>query len=247
MIMIVGTTHDDILYFESIMSNKRSETLFNKYEITIGNFFNQDVLLLHNVYTSYISSALITHLIEKYFIILTFVVGKCTAYSKNLNIGDIVVSKHLYVADVDQTEEGDCKLGQIPNYPEKFSTPNDVIEYVSNGLESRTFTPHFVGNYISSNTSYYNEEQLKAFKAGDFLFGESTNVVFDSIGGGAAVACSIHNIPFVCVKVVSKKFGEKQTAKDYATVLKNFAGVGKAVVTCIGDIGRNDIIRGEGI
>ena len=54
----------------------------------------------------------------------------------------------------------------------------------------------------------------------------------------------LFNIPFVCVKVVSKKFKQTQSAKAYEQVLKNYASVGKAIVATIGDIGRNDIIRG---
>ena len=245
MIMIVGSTRDDTLYFESIMTNKKTELVFNRYEIILGTLFNQEILLLNNVYTSYISSALVSYLISKYFIILVFSVGKCTAFSQNLKVGDIVISNKLYLADVDQTEEANAKLGQIPGFPAYYETQLDVFEYVSNALESRTYIPHFKGIYVSSNISYHNENQLSEFVEGEYAFGENKNVVFDNVSGGVAVGCHLHNIPFVAVKVVSKHFGEKQTAKDYSVVLKNYAGVGKAIVTCVGDIGTNDIIRGD--
>ena len=66
MIMIIGSQHDDILYFESIMSNKRTETVLDKYTVTIGTIFNQSVVLVDQVKTNYISSILTLHLIEKY-------------------------------------------------------------------------------------------------------------------------------------------------------------------------------------
>ena len=49
MILIIGSHHDDILYFESVMSNKRTETVLDKYVVTIGTIFNQSVVLLDGV------------------------------------------------------------------------------------------------------------------------------------------------------------------------------------------------------
>ena len=70
MIMIVGSQHDDILYFESVITNKREETVLGKFKVTIGTIFNQAVLLVDQMKTNYLSSALTLYLIEKYFVIL---------------------------------------------------------------------------------------------------------------------------------------------------------------------------------
>ena len=42
MIVILGSTHDDILYFESVMTNRRDETLFDIYKLEYGTIFNQE-------------------------------------------------------------------------------------------------------------------------------------------------------------------------------------------------------------
>ena len=76
MIMIMGSQHDDILYFESVMSNKKEEVVFGKYKVTIGTIFNQAVLLVDGIKTNYHSSALTLYLVEKYFVILVLVVGR---------------------------------------------------------------------------------------------------------------------------------------------------------------------------
>ena len=55
MIVILGSTHDDVLYFESVMTNRRDETLFDIYKLEYGTIFNQDVVLVYDVYTSYVS------------------------------------------------------------------------------------------------------------------------------------------------------------------------------------------------
>ena len=84
MIMIIGSQHDDILYFESVITNKREELVMGKFKVTIGTIFNQAVMLVDQVKTNYLSSALTLYLIEKYFVILVLVVGRCIAYSKDL-------------------------------------------------------------------------------------------------------------------------------------------------------------------
>ena len=67
MIMIIGSQHDDILYFESVITNKREELVMGKFKVTIGTIFNQAVMLVDQVKTNYLSSALTLYLIEKYF------------------------------------------------------------------------------------------------------------------------------------------------------------------------------------
>lgn len=49
MILIIGQTHDDILYFENIMHNKENEELFNTIPLITGTIYNQDVCLAYNV------------------------------------------------------------------------------------------------------------------------------------------------------------------------------------------------------
>ena len=244
MILIIGSTKDDVLYFDSVMTQKRTEKLFNYVNLTFGRIFNQEIVLVDGVQSSYLSGAVVSYLIDKYFIILAIVVGKCTAFSEDLKIGDIVVSRRLFIGDVDLVEETNSSIGQLPNFPIHYDTPSDVIEYINNSLEARVLITHKTGTYVSANASYSNDRQIEAFRVDNQLFGHSRCVVFDTIGAGVAMSSHLFNIPFVCVKVVSKKFKQTQSAKAYEQVLKNYASVGKAIVATIGDIGRNDIIRG---
>ena len=131
MILIIGSTKDDTLYFDSVLTQKREERLFNYVNLTFGKIFNQEVVLVNGVQTSYLSSAVVSYLMDKYFIILTIVVGKCTAFSKDLEIGDIVLSRRLFIGDVDLVEETNSSIGQLPNFPFNYDTPNDIIEYFS--------------------------------------------------------------------------------------------------------------------
>ena len=155
MIMIIGSQHDDILYFESVITNKKEELIMGKFKVTIGTIFNQAVMLVDQVKTNYLSSALTLYLIEKYFVILVLVVGRCIAYSKDLKPLDIVISKHVVLGDVDQVNEDNVKYGQVPGFEQVFDASEDVVSYLESAFEKRTFSVYKEANFISTSVDYH--------------------------------------------------------------------------------------------
>ena len=243
MILILGSTHDDILYFESVMTNKKEEKLLNVYPLVFGSIFNQEVVIAYNIYTSYISSLITSYLIQKYFIVLVFVVGKCVSYSADVKPGDIAISKRVILGDVDQSKEANVKLGQIPHLPRSLESSDEVIGYITSALEKRSFARYSISTFVSSNRILENSESIKPLMMNDFILGHKNNVVFDCISGGVFLASTLHNIPVISIKVSEKQVDQESTAENYIAVLKQYSSVGRAVVTCIGDIGRNDIMK----
>ena len=160
MIMIIGSQHDDILYFESVITNKKEELIMGKFKVTIGTIFNQAVMLVDQVKTNYLSSALTLYLIEKYFVILVLVVGRCIAYSKDLKPLDIVISKHVVLGDVDQVNEDNVKYGQVPGFEQVFDASEDVVSYLESAFEKRTFSVYKEANFISTSVDYHKPGQI---------------------------------------------------------------------------------------
>ena len=119
MILIVGSNRDDVLYFQSCLKDVKEEIIFNKYHAFIGTILNQNIMVLQDVYTSYVSSSLLTYIIEKYYILMVFCVGTCYALNKDIKVGDIAISEFVTFGDVNQTAmiKG-TNLGQIPGYPQ---------------------------------------------------------------------------------------------------------------------------------
>ena len=242
MIMIVGSQHDDILYFESVITNKREETVLGKFKVTIGKIFNQAVLLVDRMKTSYLSSALTLYLIEKYFVILVINVGRCIAYTHDVKPTSIAISKHVILGDVDQVNEDNVKYGQIPGFEQVFESEDDVISYISSAFEKRTYSVYKNCNYISTSVDYHNVNQVKNMVEFERVFGFENHVVFDNNSGGIALACSLTKVPFISVKVVERYLDESNNVNTYLKAMKEYVNIGKAIVTCIGDIGRNEII-----
>lgn len=245
MILILGSSHDDVLYYEAMMTKKRKEMLFEKYPVIFGNLFNQEVALVSEVYTNYISSIVTSYFIDKFFIILVICVGTCIGYSKDVNTLSIAVSSKVTLSDVNQLAVRPVSIGQIPNgFPTYFDSDNDARSIFLNSFETKTQAPYFFGTYFSSNTFYTREEQLAPLKMFDKLTSLEENVVFDCTYGGVALACNMHHVASICVKVVEARFMEKLNYLEYAKILEAYIEVGKVVSNAICDIGSTDILEG---
>lgn len=246
MILIIGSQHDDILYFETVMSNKREEMVLGQYKVTIGTVFNQAVILLDQVITNYVSSALVLYLIEKYMVFLVFNVGRCISFSKDIKPLEIAISKNIVAGDVDQVNDENIKMCQIPGFEQVFTCQDDVIGYLNTAFESRTYCTTKLANYISTSVNYHRTNQVDYLKECEHLLGFSNNVVFDCNSAGVALACSLRKVAFVSVKVVERNIDQQNNINTYLAALKEYTNIGKAIVTCIGDIGHNEVITGEG-
>lgn len=246
MIMIIGSQHDDILYFENVVANKREETVLGKFKVTIGTIFNQEVLLVDQVKTNYLSSALTLYLIEKYFVILVLVVGRCIAYTKDLKPLDICLSRNVVAGDVDQINEDNVKFGQIPGFNQVFESSKDVVSYLSTAFEKRTYSAYKEANFVSTSVDYHRKEQVKELAEFSHVLGFENNVVFDNNSAGVAMASELSKVPFVAIKVVERYIDDNSDVNTYLKAMKEYVNIGKAVVTCIGDIGRNEIIGEQG-
>ena len=246
MILIIGSQHDDILYFESVMSNKKQEIVLGKYPVTIGTIFNQGVVLVDQVKTNYVSSALVLHLIEKYFIFLIFNVGRCVAFTNDLKPLDIVVSKRVIAGDVDQVNEDNVKYGQIPGFEQVFVCQDDIIGYLGDAFEKRTYSTIKIANFVSTSVDYHRPDQVNHLKEGEHLLGFTNNIVFDSNSAGIALAADLKKVAFISVKVIERYMDGKKDIQSYLKSLKEYTSIGKAVVTCIGDISHSEVITEGG-
>jgi nucleoside phosphorylase len=246
MILIIGSTHDDVLYFESLATNRNKSVLFNRYPVTFGKLFNQEVAIVSEIYTNYISSIVTSYFIDKFFVILVLSVGTCVGYSSDCEPLTVAISEKVTLADVDQLAVRPVSIGQIPNgYPTFFTSDNDAKEIIKKSFETKTTVNYFEGTFFSSNTFYTREEQLEPLKSFKKLTPIESHAVFDCTYGGIALACEMHKVACVALKVVESKFGTKVNYQDYSKILETFISVGRGVSAALIDIGSNDILEGK--
>lgn len=244
MIVIVGANHDDILYFDSVLANKREEAILGRYKISLGTLFNQEAIVVHELYTSSLASAVLTHILDRFFVDLVINVGKCISVSNDLKNCDIIISDRIIDTNVDLSLYHDVTVGEIPGFDRVFNVQKDIIGYLIKGLERRTFVNFYHSVVLScDNLSYEMRDILKEKKT---VFGiKDEKIVLDQNSAGIALAASLRNVPFITIKVVENKLEQESKIDTYVKVLEKYVDLGKAVMATIGDIGRNDILEGD--
>ncbi len=245
MILILGSSHDDVLYYETMMTAKRKEILFDRYPVIFGKLFNQEVAVVSEIYTNYISSIVTSYFIDKFFVILVVCVGTCIGYSSDSLPLSVAISGKVTLSDVNQLAVRPVSIGQIPNgFPTYFDSDSDARDILFASFAKRTQTPCFLATYFSSNTFYTREEQLEPLKNYGKLTSLDSGVVFDCIYGGVALACNMNSVSCLAVKVVESSFGKAIDCQDYSKILTLYVDIGKALSGAIGDIGSGDILEG---
>ena len=208
-----------------------------------GTIYNQDVCLAYNVYSNYISSLIITHIIRSKFVIFVVSVGKAKTYFDDLQVGDVVLSNSITLGDVDFTNENNCKLGQIPFLPEKYLTQSYLSQIFTQSFNKVLYKEPFKADFISLNKHIKDVHQLTELIANNFVLGLEKETVFDTESGGAAVACHLADVPYISIKVIESKIGEDTSLDNYLKVLEKYIEVGKGVSIAISEIGRKDFIK----
>ena len=244
MIVIVGETHDDILYFESVLANKREETLLNRFKVSIGTIFSQETIIVHELYTSVLASAVLTYVLNKYYVDLVISVGRCMSVSKRVKNGDIVVSKKVIDVGVDLTMFNDVALSQIPGYERDFNVQNDILTYISQGLDKRVLIDYHHAIFLSTDNMSKQMTDSLVEKRNIFAL-DNENLVIDHSSAGIAIACSLRSVPFIILKVAENDLSQANNLKTYSLVLSRYIDLGKAVIATINDISRSDILEGD--
>ena len=248
MILIIGSNHDDVLYYESLLSDPREESILNdKYHVLIGKISSQEVMVIQDVYTSYVSSMLVTYLIDHYFISLVINVGRCEAIS-DLKVGDIALSESVIFGDVDQIAAAKgTTLGQIPGYQRSFAIPSNMIRNMYSSLEKIVDKKFVSATFVSSSFFRQSKEMVGDITKDEYIMSLNKNIVLDGESAGLALACQLNRTPFIAVKVVEAKAGNYTTLEDYLLILGEYASLGKAISNFIGEISRTDILRVGGM
>lgn len=243
MILLVGSSNDDILYFESILKNKKQVTILNQYTAYTGEILNQSIMLLKDVYSSYISSLVVSYVIEKYMAILVIAVGETQSFTPELKVGDICIARQTVIGDVNISDVANVAKGQLINLPQTFLPSTDISSSIANVIEARTMGRAKYCTFVSHNYHPENIDQLEMVVENNKFLGIEGNVVLSSEIGGIAIASKLHDIPYAAVSVVGRQLGVKNNIENYVNVLEQYANVGQAVVSVIGEIGRTDVVK----
>lgn len=244
MIVIVGETHDDVLYFDSVLANRREETILGKYKVSIGTIFSQDALIAYNLYTSSLASAFLMNIIDNYIVDLVISVGRCMSVSDKIKNGDIVVSTKVIDANVDLTMFGDVAMAQVPGFDRTFHVQDDILGYIEKGLQRRISINYHNAVFLSTNNM--SKEMCDFLVDRKEVYSITKDlIVIDQNSAGVALTSMLKEVPFIVVKVAENNLAIANNLDSYSDVLSKYIDLGKAVVSTINDISRSDILEGE--
>ena len=244
MIVVIGDTHDDVLYYETVLANRREEIILNRFKIYIGTIFSQGVIVIRDMATSVLTSAVLMHILDNYYIDLVIGVGKCVGISKGFKPGYIALSSNVVDANVDLSIFKDVGMAQIPGFSREFPVQDDIYGYLAENLEKRPNLDFNRSTYLS--TDNMSEDMVKFLREHKSMFGkEDEKFVIDHNSSGIAIPCAIKGIPFIICKVVENELEQVQSLSSYTNVLSRYIDLGKGVVSTINNIGRSDILEGD--
>lgn len=244
MILLLGSSHDDILYFETIMKNKvECHPIFNRFPMIQGTIFNQNVMLVYGAYTSYITSALVEHIINESSPLIVISLGRCKSISDDLQNGDIVMSDSTIAIDVDQSEYKNVTTSQIPEFDQEYRTNLDIIHIMNKCFDKFIINNAYSASFMCSNKIIKSKEELTQLTPDGYMLGHKSHLVLDSESFGIVVPCLLNNIPFVAVKAVDSKIGEKSNIRNLVKTLDTYSIIGKVVTSFLGEIGRRDLVE----
>lgn len=245
MIAIIGSSHDDILYFENVLQNKEEISILEHYPAYIGTIFNQRVLIISDVTTSLVAASVTNQILNDYAIDLVINVGRCVGVDKKNHTGDIVISSSIVDGDVDIADENNVTRFEIPKFNNEINIQKDVVEYLEKGLKKRPFITYYRALIVSSD-NFSKENLLNLNKSNLLLNRDEERMVYDHNSMGIVLSSHLKNIPVVVIKVIENRFDKPNNIDTYLKVLERYIDLGKAVAATIGDVGRNDILDKKG-
>lgn len=245
MIAIIGSCHDDILYFENVLQNKKEIQISEHYPAYVGTIFNQMVLIVSDITTSLVAASVTTQILNDYAIDLIINVGRCVGVDKKIKTGDIVISSSIVDGDVDIADENNVTRFEIPKFNNEITIQKDVIEYLEKGIKKRPFITYYRALFVS--TDNYSKDNLLNLSHSNLPAGlEEEKMVYDHNSMGIILSAHLKSIPMVAIKVVENRFDKPNNIDTYLKVLERYIDLGKAVAATIGDVGRNDILDKKG-
>ncbi|MTI67617.1 MAG: 5'-methylthioadenosine/adenosylhomocysteine nucleosidase [Firmicutes bacterium] len=148
-----------------------------------------------------VNAALCTQiLISEFKIEAVINTGVAGAVSKNLDIGDIVVSKDVIQHDFNATGFG-YKLGEIPRLEEYIFKSNEKLIDIAKKISSEKLIDHKVSiGRILSGDIFVASSDMK-----DKLWKNFKGDCAEMEGAAIGHACFLNDIPFVILRSISDK------------------------------------------
>lgn len=199
IIGIIGAMEEEIASLKSKMELVTAKNIVG-IDFYMGKMNGKSVVLVRSGIGK-VNAAICTQvLIDLYAVDYIINVGVAGAISKELSIGDVVISKDVVHHDMDCTNFG-YEQGIIPRMTESFFTADELLIKIAKECGEEALPNKAIHvNRIASGDKFVssNEDKQKiwsAFKA----------FCVEMEGAAIAQTCFLNKIPFIVIRAISDK------------------------------------------
>ncbi len=222
IIGIIGAMEEEIINIKKYLNNICSKNIMG-LEFYKGTIDNIEIVLVRSgigKVNAAICSQTLINIFNVNCIINTGVAG---AINKQLDIGDIVISRDAIYHDFDTTVFGDTK-GHIPNMKQSiFESDKKLIDIVYDSAKQLTSNNIVIGR-IASGDQFICDINKK-----NYIYKEFNAECVEMEGAAIAHTCYLNQIPFVIIRSISDKAEEGNT-NNYNEFFKNSAKIASEII-----------------
>ncbi|MGP4107189.1 5'-methylthioadenosine/S-adenosylhomocysteine nucleosidase [Virgibacillus sp. L01] len=200
---IIGAMDEEIALLMEKMTNKKEATIANCLFIQ-GELFGQDVVLLKSGIGKVNAAMATTIMHERYAPSKVINTGSAGGFSKDLEVGDIVISTQVVHHDVDVTAF-DYAYGQVPDMPAMYAADTELIAETTQAIKDLDI--NFNEGIIATGDSFMEDPERVAFIHKKF----PTMIAAEMEAAAVAQVCYQYDKPFVIIRALSDIAGKKSS------------------------------------
>lgn len=197
---IIGAMDEEIAYLRKEMSDCKEYTIANSLFIE-GKINDVDIVLLQSGIGKVNAAMATTILMERFQPTVVINTGSAGGFTKNLAVGDIVISDEVIHHDVDATVF-DYEYGQVPQMPVSYKSDQALIEQAKHIMKNLQ-VPYEVGLVATGDSFMSDEERIEKVRK---LF--PSMLAAEMEGAAIAQVCYQYNVPFIIIRALSDIAGE---------------------------------------
>ncbi len=197
---IIGAMDEEIEYLKETMTDKKEHIIANVLFVE-GKIDGKYVILLKSGIGKVNAAMATTILMEKFQPTWVINTGSAGGFSRELQVGDVVVGGQVVHHDVDVTAF-DYQYGQVPQMPPVFEADQKLITKINGILDNLSINSQ-VG-LIATGDSFMSDLERVQFIRTKF----PTMLAAEMEGAAIAQVCYQYNVPFVIIRALSDIAGE---------------------------------------
>lgn len=207
MILLLGTTPDDILYIKNRMKMKEKGALKGQHFYYVGTYAGKEICMTHTGNSNLMSAVIASYMIRKFDPYLVIAIGSCSSASEGLNQGDLFIAERVYIGTLDYNSFANRAFTEALNMDAYYVTEDTYLRHVER-LNSAGANYKLVrGPLLSVGKFYTDLDEVKTLieNQENFLGGR---VAVDTEMGGIVTCARFYQVPWLLIKSINYEIGK---------------------------------------